>query len=167
MGAVITTAVEYQQPISNSISQSPCSLSSGSPLTTSCSTSSSHSKHHTTRTISGGNTAETMTIQPGSFDATLIIEENVSKDIEYIEVLVSTRYNSAGGSHATIIDPNAGDQGTQTPSASPTLGSGSMNAYGMHENGNSKEDGNGKGRSSSTLVTTTKSKIHPTGSTHY
>jgi hypothetical protein len=31
-----------------------------------------------------------MVIHPGSFEAILIAEENISKDIEYIEVLIST-----------------------------------------------------------------------------
>ena len=150
------------QTTSSSKSQSTSS-SNSPPDVTPCS-SSTHTKQHPTKTMSDTNAVETMTVSPGKEDVLIYVIENQSEEIEYVEVRFSTWYKSAGAGRPTNITPDAaGDQGMETTSAPATSNSDNINAGAWHQNGS----GRGKDGRSSTLTTVTKSKMQPTGPTHF
>ncbi|KAE9382107.1 hypothetical protein N431DRAFT_506950 [Stipitochalara longipes BDJ] len=125
-----TSSPDWQTTSSSNppLAASPTSSSSSPPAagpSTSCthSTHSTHSKHSSTRTVSGGKSVETMTIQPGGFDALVVFEENLSNEDIYVEVRLSTWYKSSGVGHSTYTSPDAGGQEvstTSTPLSAPT-----------------------------------------------
>jgi hypothetical protein len=112
--------------------------SSNSPPDANPCSSSTHTKQHHTKTLSGANAAETMTISPGEQDVHLYVIENHSEEIEYVEVRFSTWFKSAGAGRPTNIRPDAGEQGVETTSAPTTSSSDSTNAGALRQNGSGR-----------------------------
>jgi hypothetical protein len=95
--------------------------SSNSPPVASPCSSSTHTKQHHTKTISGTNATETMIISPGKKDVFLYVIENHSKEIEYVEVRFSTWYKSAGAGRPSNISPSQYGSGRGKDGRSSTL----------------------------------------------
>jgi hypothetical protein len=81
---------------------------------------------------------KTMTIKPGRKKTEHITVENDSNQTIYVEIILSTYYNSPGASPTTTSStyPSAGGQPMSIASASAPWGTGTTNANGMDKRGN-------------------------------
>jgi len=81
---------------------------------------------------------KTMTIKPGRKKTEHITVENDSNKTMYVEIILSTFYNSPGASPATTsnTDPAAGSQATSNASGSAPSGTGSTNINRIHKGEN-------------------------------
>ncbi|KAH8751567.1 hypothetical protein BGZ57DRAFT_966735 [Hyaloscypha finlandica] len=122
----------------NGVSTTSGGLSASTPPDANPCSSSTNTKQHPTKTMSGANAVETMTISPGEKGFLLHVMENYSEEIEYVEVRYSTWYKSAGASRPTNISPDTGEQGMETTSAPTTSSSDSTNAGAWRQNGSGR-----------------------------